>query len=183
MPSARDRLIDAFESLLVEHGTRAATLDAVAAAAEVSKGGLLYHFPNKDALIDGMLDRLGERGAADAQAMIEAPEGAVEYYLRTSTYTGSDFDRAMVAAVRIAQDRDPRASETIGALREGWLAALTDELGDVALARGVELLGDGLYYNAVAGVGVPDTSVEDALALVRRLRADAGREPAARRRS
>ena len=34
------------------------TLDAVAAAAGVSKGGLLHHFPTKDALIHGMLDLL-----------------------------------------------------------------------------------------------------------------------------
>ncbi|MEA2177259.1 MAG: hypothetical protein QOG77_556, partial [Solirubrobacteraceae bacterium] len=46
--STRDRLIDAFENLLVTVGSRAATLDAVAAAADVSKGGLLYHFPSKD---------------------------------------------------------------------------------------------------------------------------------------
>ena len=56
--STRDRLIDAFETLLVTAGSRAATLDAVAAAADVSKGGLLYHFPSKDALVEGMLDRL-----------------------------------------------------------------------------------------------------------------------------
>jgi AcrR family transcriptional regulator len=47
MSATRDRLLDAFEGLLIAHGPRAATLDAVAAAAEVSKGGLLYHFPSK----------------------------------------------------------------------------------------------------------------------------------------
>ena len=56
--STRDRLIDAFETLLVTAGSRAATLDAVAAEAEVSKGGLLYHFHSKDELVEGMLTRL-----------------------------------------------------------------------------------------------------------------------------
>ncbi|MGN6428010.1 MAG: TetR/AcrR family transcriptional regulator, partial [Leifsonia sp.] len=50
--SARDRILDAFEELLAEHSERAATLDAVAAKAGVSKGGLLYHFASKDALVD-----------------------------------------------------------------------------------------------------------------------------------
>ena len=53
----RDRLLDAFETLLVSAGSRAATLDAVAAEAQVSKGGLLYHFHSKDELVDGMLSR------------------------------------------------------------------------------------------------------------------------------
>ena len=37
--STRDRILDAFAQLLGENGERAATLDAVAAAAGVSKGG------------------------------------------------------------------------------------------------------------------------------------------------
>jgi hypothetical protein len=50
-PVAREAVLDAFESLLIEVGERAATLDAVARLAGVSKGGLLYHFPNKEAMI------------------------------------------------------------------------------------------------------------------------------------
>jgi len=49
MASARDRVLDAYETLLIESGPAATTLDAVAAAARVSKGGLLYHFASKDA--------------------------------------------------------------------------------------------------------------------------------------
>ncbi len=41
MASARDRVLDAYETLLIEAGPAAATLDAVAAGAGVSKGGLL----------------------------------------------------------------------------------------------------------------------------------------------
>ena len=38
-------------------GARALTLDAVAAEAGVSKGGVLYHFATKRALIDGLIAR------------------------------------------------------------------------------------------------------------------------------
>ncbi len=34
------------------------TLEAVAARAKVSKGGLLYHFPSKDAVVQGMVSRI-----------------------------------------------------------------------------------------------------------------------------
>ena len=54
--SARERILDTFESILNTDGERAATLDAVAAKAGVSKGGLLYHFPNREALITGLAE-------------------------------------------------------------------------------------------------------------------------------
>lgn len=168
MSSARDRVLDAFETVLVDQGARAATLDAVAAEAGVSKGGLLYHFPNKDALIDGMLARLRELGAQDVRTMLEAPEGVVTNFLTTSTYTGSDFDRAMVAASRIAQDRDARAGEALDELRRGWRDALLTELGDEVLVEGVLLMSDGLYFNAV--LGVEDSDLDRALEFVARLR-------------
>ena len=47
MPAATDtrrRLLDAATAVVRRDGARALTLDAVAAEAGVSKGGLLYHF-------------------------------------------------------------------------------------------------------------------------------------------
>jgi AcrR family transcriptional regulator len=55
--AARERVLDAAERLVVRDGAGHLTLDAVAHAAGVSKGGLLYHFPTKDALLAGMIDR------------------------------------------------------------------------------------------------------------------------------
>jgi AcrR family transcriptional regulator len=48
-PGARQAVIDAAVALLVENG-RPASLEAVAAAAGVSKGGLLHHFPSQSML-------------------------------------------------------------------------------------------------------------------------------------
>ena len=150
--STRDRLLDAFENLLVTAGSRAATLDAVAEAAGVSKGGLLYHFPSKDALVEGMLDRLREQGAHDVEKMVAARQGPVAFYLETSVDTGSDFDRALVATARIAQENDSRAAGALADLREGWFAVLREHLGDEALARTIQLIGDGLYFNDTTGL-------------------------------
>jgi AcrR family transcriptional regulator len=54
----RDELLDAAEDLLCDQGSAALTLSAVAERAGVSKGGLLYHFSSKEALIKGMVERL-----------------------------------------------------------------------------------------------------------------------------
>ena len=57
LPAARDRILDAAEQLVADQGASKLTLDAVAQAAGVSKGGLLYHYPNKDALLAAMIER------------------------------------------------------------------------------------------------------------------------------
>ena len=55
--SPLDRLLDAAERVVVEVGAAHLTLNAVARAAGVSKGGLLYHFPSKEVLLQAMVER------------------------------------------------------------------------------------------------------------------------------
>ena len=62
--SARERILEAAERVITEVGAAHLTLDAVAQAAGVSKGGLLYHFPSKESLLvahdaDGFQQRHG----------------------------------------------------------------------------------------------------------------------------
>ncbi|MGW7467975.1 TetR/AcrR family transcriptional regulator [Streptomyces xantholiticus] len=71
----RDRLLDAVERLLAKGGVDAVRLDAVAAEAGVSKGGLLHHFPSKRALVEGVVQRLMDRFEA-ALPGPDAPAGA-----------------------------------------------------------------------------------------------------------
>lgn len=162
-PGTRDRLLDAFEQVLIAHGSRAATLDAVAAAAGVSKGGLLYHFPNKAALEAGQRARLADLGAADVATMRAAPQGAADYYLEESMSSGGALDRALVASARLAEESEEHDS-VLEDLRAAWYDALLAELGDPALAHVIQLVGDGMYYNAVAG-----TRDEGALAHAREI--------------
>ena len=73
LPAARDRILDAAEQLVAAQGASSLTLDAVAHAAGVSKGGLLYHYPNKDALLAAMIERhcddLDERCARELEGL------------------------------------------------------------------------------------------------------------------
>jgi AcrR family transcriptional regulator len=74
--NARERIIDAAEQVVIERGARHLTFDAVALEAGVSRGGLLYHFPDKEALLKGMLDRLLERAKESrAKKRAELTEG------------------------------------------------------------------------------------------------------------
>lgn len=58
LPNKKSALLEAANAIVIEQGSQDLTLDAVAKRAGVSKGGLLYHFPTKDALIEGLIDYL-----------------------------------------------------------------------------------------------------------------------------
>jgi AcrR family transcriptional regulator len=53
----RDRILDAAEAVILESDGRTFTLDAVAARAGISKGGLVYSFATKDDLVHAALER------------------------------------------------------------------------------------------------------------------------------
>ncbi len=75
-PDARTRILDAVEAIVMARGVPALTLEAAAREAGVSKGGLLYHFASKEALLAGALNRLAEHVEADYHRVLaETPEG------------------------------------------------------------------------------------------------------------
>ena len=82
--------------------------------------------------------------------------GPVQYYLETSVSEGSELDRALVAAARLAQENTARVRAVLTQVREAWLEALREELDDESLARTIQLIGDGLYFNDVSGMPDPD---------------------------
>lgn len=74
---ARTRILDAAEAIVRARGVSGLTLDVAARQAGVSKGGLLYHFNSKEALLDALLKRLASFIEEDFQAGVaEQPEGA-----------------------------------------------------------------------------------------------------------
>jgi AcrR family transcriptional regulator len=82
---ARDKILAAAEELARVAGPGNLSLDAVAARAGVSKGGLLYHFPTKAKLLEALVEEflasfdatLREREIASAGA----PDSLVRAYL------------------------------------------------------------------------------------------------------
>lgn len=174
--ATRGRLVDAFAALVVTSGARSATLEAVAARAGVSKGGLLYHFASKSALVDGLLARLRELTDADLERMRTAPEGPAEYYVRTSALEAvslvadepDPLSTTLVATLRLAQEGESRASAAVAAVNDAWRALIETEVGgDRSLARVVQLAGDGLW--ASASMGIPVDDLDAILAQVRHL--------------
>jgi len=155
-PLAREKVLDAFEAILIAEGERAATMDATARAAGVSKGGLLYHFASKEALEGGIIERLGVLVDADVAAMEASPEGPVAYFLRSSVMQNDPIDRAILATSRLAQGGSAAASHALRDVREKWADAVRPQAKDAAALDLVMLVSDGLYFNnALSGGSIP----------------------------
>ncbi|MDR5699079.1 TetR/AcrR family transcriptional regulator [Agromyces aerolatus] len=159
-PAAREAVLDAFEHLIVADGERTATLDATARHAGVSKGGLLYHFGSRQALIAGLIERLHRLIREDVERIDAAPDGAISYFIRSSTEVATPLDRTFVAVVRLAQGGDRDAAEALEAVRRCWLDALSAHVGDPTVALAVTLIGDGLYYHAALSAESADSPAE-----------------------
>lgn len=158
-PLARERVLDAFERILLEDGERTATLDATAKAAGVSKGGLLYHFATKDELATGMIERLERLVHDDLRAMNSAAEGPVAYYVRTSVMENAPLDRALIAVSRLAQGGSATAGDALRRTRRAWGDAIRPHVRDETALDLVLLVSDGLYFNNSLDVNGPERHV------------------------
>lgn len=81
----RGALLDAAERVVLRDGAGQLTMDAVATEAGVSKGGVLYAFPSKDALIDALFNRafaaMDEIGDAFLASAGDTPENRVRAHV------------------------------------------------------------------------------------------------------
>ena len=114
--SARESILTAFQELLLDPSGSGTSLDAVARAAGVTKGGLLYHFGSRDGLETALIDRLETLAAAEYERMRAAPHGAAAYYVSLAEYVNSPLDRATLAGGSLARG-NPRARAVIVEMR------------------------------------------------------------------
>lgn len=174
-PVARAKALAAFTKILVAAGERAATLDAVAQEAGISKGGLLYHFGSKDELAAGLAEHLRELIEKDVAAMRADPAGPTAYLLRTSEAFESDFENVYIAVATLAQAGNTEAARTLQQADQAWFEEVQAEVKDPAVARAVVLLSDGIYAHAAVQRGPTGHNVEELQQLIRQLLAARGR--------
>jgi AcrR family transcriptional regulator len=109
-PSSREAMLDAAEAVVVGHGAVRLTLDAVARQAKVSKGGVMYHFPSKEALLQALVTRAIERSHAARQKLqpaSPAPGQVLRAYVRASVGDPLGNDRVSAALLSVVAS-DPK---------------------------------------------------------------------------
>src|SRR5262245_4892387 len=86
MASNREMILEAAIRVASRDGLLAMTLDGVAREAGVSKGGLVYHFASKDALVTAMLEHFAQKKERAIEALAGAdhptPRQRLQAFLR-----------------------------------------------------------------------------------------------------
>jgi AcrR family transcriptional regulator len=124
--SKRASILDAAARIVEQSGAAHLTIDAVAVAAGVSKGGVLYHFGSKQALLEGMLKQLLEqieaRTAAFRAALPAEANVALEAHV-IAEHDRSPAERAMSLAILAAAAEQP---ELLAPARQAVVDAFDD---------------------------------------------------------
>lgn len=153
MSATRERLLRAAGDVIHRDGVRALTLESVARAAGVSKGGLLYHFPSKRALIEAMAQaRIAEVRVAMERHHEQNPEnGATASYIASlDAVPDTHLDTALFAAAF----EDP---EAVAAFRQAWAEfqrVVRTATADPTMATLARLACDGLWLTELVGLDV-----------------------------
>ncbi|HEX9869313.1 MAG TPA: TetR/AcrR family transcriptional regulator [Candidatus Tectomicrobia bacterium] len=161
-----DLILTAAERVVLRDGVMRLTLEAVAREAKLSKGGLLYHFASKEALIQAMLARLihyCEREIEVHQQHDTAPGRWTRAYVRRKfepvlPYPGeADFPRSkeMGAGLIVAATTTPGLLEPLRQRFQAWQQAIEQDGIDTARATVVRLAVDGLWLAELLGIWSP----------------------------
>ena len=187
--SVRDRLLDAAEAVVARLGVSHLTLEAVANEAGVSKGGLLYHFPAKSALITAVVERLANWcESRQAEAVADDPQTAGAFaraYLTVRIQPPDPQREPIHMAVLAAMGTAPEYLDPLRQRIAEWQSRLEADHIDPVTATIVRLAVDGLAVGRLLKVPLPEGElharvIERLLSMTRRPSGEKHPRPQAR---
>jgi AcrR family transcriptional regulator len=174
--TTRDRILDAAESIVIRDGVARLTLDAAATEAQLSKGGVLYHFGTRDSLVSAMVERLTAAfdrdldvaAAADQAAGEPTPGRYVRSYVRATvrpSETPEEVRRERAgAAVLAAMAAEPQLLEPLRQSFQRWHDRLVADEVDPVRATVARLAADGLWLVELFGFAPLDEPLRSQVA-------------------
>lgn len=155
--NSRDQILDAAEALVSEVGAARLTIDAVAARSGLSKGGVLYNFPSKDALIRGMVTRLIEECASDIAALrprYQDCHGPTLAALVTAAPGWISAKKSVARALLAAHAENPALLQPFCEFKQGQKAQILSETANTAEALMIWSAIEGLIFTSALGLNV-----------------------------
>ena len=157
--TTRQRIVRSAIKIAREKGVNRLTISSVAAAAKVSKGGLLYHFPTKDELVIGVLsDTLNDFMNRMAQfcAKDTRPGGRLRAFIACSFSNGevmTDVGAALLSG--ILATNEPVSRKILKIYQESmsaWTHGMLNDGVEENTAILIVLAADGLFLNEALGM-------------------------------
>lgn len=162
----KEQLLKAAARIINTEGVFSLTLEAVAKNAGVSKGGLLYHFPSKDALLKGMVDYLMQGFTDQMKSAVNkdmCEKGKWTRAYTTLTFNQSDDDLDMNTAFLAAIATNPKLLKSMSkSLQELHLHIENDTI-DPIVATVIRLAADGMYFNQLYGMHLQEDTRNNVL--------------------
>jgi len=157
----RALLIQTASRLIADSGIGRLTLDEVARRADVSKGGLLYHFPSKDALIEGLVRWLIAHFEAQIAREIAADIDADARGCYTRAYLRASFrtepgELELYTGFAAALDANPTLMTIVRGVGKDWRDHLLNDGIAPNVAAAAALAADGLLFNDLTGITEAD---------------------------
>jgi AcrR family transcriptional regulator len=158
----RDAILDAAEAVILESGGRRFTLDAVAARAGISKGGLVYSFATKDDLVHAALEREMARFQEAVRRRIGGgPTDAVELVLAhiEEALDEDDVSTQKAAFLVTALVHAPDMLEPVRRYYRALLDPFRSENGEMHEVRHALLAVEGVFL--LRGLGFVEVSADE----------------------
>ena len=158
----RDRILDAAEAVILKSGGRSFTLDAVAARAGISKGGLVYSFATKDDLVHAALEReMARFQTAVGRRLGARPAGPFELVLAHIEEALDEDDASTLKAAFLvtALVHAPDMMEPVQRYYRALLDPLRSECGEAHEIRHALLAVEGIFL--LRGLGFVEVSADE----------------------
>lgn len=123
----RARLLKATAEIILKKGVQGLTLDEAAHKGGVSKGGLLHHFPNKQALLNGIFDNVLGKLKKQIHAHMQADPNPHARFTRAYLAMNHTFDKNSQGQLFMTLTL---AMMTNSILRKRWLAWFEEQLNE-----------------------------------------------------
>lgn len=159
-PSNRHRILEAAIQVIHRDGVTGVTFDSVAAEARVTRGGMMYHFPSREALLRAIHQHLADQWEASLVANAGKPlqettpeERAVAYALTS----GQSATRSELLFL-LHSSTDAESTAPWDAVSSRWAPQAPQNVDDPqALSRFIaRLAADGLWvYESLSSQPLP----------------------------
>lgn len=159
----KETILKAAAHVVREEGVDKLTLEAVAKQAGISKGGLLYHFPNKEELILGMVERMSNHFTGELYQRAEQDSDSkgkwTRAYVETSFSEEQDVD-GLYTALSVAHFTHPKMLKLLQEDYQDIQHKLEHDELDPVRATMARLVVDGLWFAGMFGLAPPDDNLQ-----------------------